>query len=349
MNTERLFAISSRLISDLAESGAVPALNALAKALRAQMSAPSAENIATIEARLTAVEELRQARRFDYPETWNSALEHMGASLLKNAAFVDRVVSSVRGNSITLESAANAVAEVQERLTSLDSALKSVNEAFRRLGLESYELAADEAELSVLIPRAAFANELRAFSKDLLEITKFLELAEEISTGSRTPPKLDELSTTDPIIIAGLTAPACLFVLKVVKDIIAIIQSTYELREARAKALAAEASLKTLESIDSDIQAKIDKGLKAISDTHAKGKGRPAELRVELANFLPKIAARIDNGYRIEGAAGAEAEADATEGSESAPRAINNLSREITYQDLPPSPVLSISFSIDRT
>jgi hypothetical protein len=316
------------------------------------MSSPSPEIVSQIESKISEVEAIKLGPWFRYPETWNNTLESLGAAYLKDSAFVDDAIEEVRGNSITLESAANAVGSIYERLTELQKGLSSVIDGFESLGLTDREPEDRDAELSVLMPRAAFRNELRAFSKDVLEIAKFLELAEEISTGSRQPVLLQELSTTDPVVIAGVSFPACLLVLKMIRDIPATIKSTYELREARAKALVAEASAKTLESMDADVRDRIDAGLKAAIEALNANLGqvqeaRRAELRTELEMVVPKMAARIDNGYRIEGHVRSNVAEDASDEKKEKVAQIVQISGEVSYRKLPKTPVLQLQLAFD--
>tara|TARA_R110002020_G_scaffold6295_25_gene26423 strand:+ start:686 stop:1771 length:1086 start_codon:yes stop_codon:yes gene_type:complete len=351
MNTERLFTIARKITDDIEKNLVIDTLATLQSALQTQISSPSASNLSQIEISLETLQTLSTSPDFHYPETWNQALEHIGALSVKDASFAAQTVAAVRGNSITLESAVATVRRIHTNLVTVRTALASILEAFENLGLESYDVEEGEAELSILMPRPAFSNELKAFAKDLTEIAKFLELSEEIATGSRSSPKLEELSTTDPLIFAGLSIPACLLVIKITKDIIELITSTYNLREARASALAAEASLKALDALDADIEAKIESGLKRIADgvIGPRAKGRMNELRIELNNYLPQIAARLDNGYKIEGNAGVTAEEQEDDDKKSAASQINEISREIRYSALPQAPVLRLTLTASIT
>ncbi|WDR03444.1 hypothetical protein PSQ19_04880 [Devosia algicola] len=192
MNTERLFTIARKITTDIETNLVIDTIATLQNALQTQISSPNAANLSQIETSLETLQALSTSPDFLYPETWNQSLEHIGALLLKNASFATQTVDAVRGNSITLESAVATVNQIHTKLVSVRTALMGILEAFESLGLEAYEIEEGEAELSILMPRAAFSNELMAFSKDLTDIAKFLELSEEIATGSRSPPRLDE-------------------------------------------------------------------------------------------------------------------------------------------------------------
>ena len=352
MNTERLYAIATKIHSDFEESTLLDTLSNLKVALKAQMTSPTAVNIGQIEDNISELRALKTQGWFHYPETWSTSIEYIGAARLKNASFVDEIEQVVRENNITLESASKSVTAIHTQLSNVQNALEQVIVAFDALGIDGYELSEGNAELSVLVPRVAFDNTIKCFAKDISNIARFFELAEEMSTGSRTPPTLDELSTTDPVIIAGVSISACLFVLKVVREIIKTITSTYELREARAKALTAEASKKTLDSMDQDIKKRIDDGLKTVVDEMLKEykstvRGRTQELKSELRQSLPQMAARIDNGYRIDGTAGvAEETEEENAGQNEQANEVNSISNSISYISLPATPVLQISLVI---
>ncbi|WDR03445.1 hypothetical protein PSQ19_04885 [Devosia algicola] len=67
---------------------------------------------------------------------------------------------------------------------------------------------------------------------------------------------------------------------------------------------------------------------------------------MSLNNYLPQIAARLDNGYKIEGNAGISAAENGMEDNKSEANEINQISKEIRYHALPPVPVLKLTLTM---
>lgn len=319
MNVERLQEIISTIKTDMDETKLVASIAQIMAALDVIMSQPpNPAHQATLKTSLESFNQsIELSKVNEFPTTWRPYIEEIGIQDLLGEPLRRRVEAARNRNEIT-------TANFKDELQAIHSELSRYNSSFTQIvqGLAIFDFSATHvepglAELSFLFPREAFGNGMKAFGKEVEFFDSATRFFSEVATQGREEPRLNQLSTTDPVVsIAVVSATAYAF-LKVVEKILCIMEKTYNIREAKAKAELAEASAGTIASLQGDIDAKIQEGLAGLKDwmfqEYAAPKGRVNELKTEADKILPKLASRIDNGFQVDGDINLDDEADLDE------------------------------------
>lgn len=362
MNVQQLLNLSAAVRTDIERTQVVPKLDALIQALNNQITTPNEQHQAQIsQTRSELNQSISQSQFDEFPRTWRNSLEELGVTNMLGASLKSTLDGIFQKNQITLTDAKAEIEAIRRRINDFLQHAKHLETSLSFMGFMASDLKAGEAELSVVIPRLAIDNDLKRLSNDLRLIDKDLLVFSEIAEGSRAQVRVKQIATSDPVFILGLSIPTVLLVLEVIEKLQSVIEGTYRLREIRASALEAEADAKIVQMLGQNIEKRINEGLIDINTyvlaRYGGDHARKSELEKEVSMATQDLARRLDNGYQFDGDVGdipdeapktdeAESESDEVVEQrriqrESAKR-IKDLSRDISYRELPQQPVLNL-------
>jgi hypothetical protein len=357
MNVERLSEILKAITSDLDDTGLLPAIGTVMSALDTLMSQPPdtthQENLKkNLENLHTSIQ---KSNADDFPRTWRPYLSELGVLPLLGSILRERVDGIIERNGITYAIAKDELQTIRNELATKKSSFDQILAGISGLELTTPMLEPGYAELSFLFPMEAFDGCMASFGNEVKFFDSATGFFSELATKTREAPKIHQLSNPDPVIVIGITIQTAIAMLKVVNQILEVMEHTFKLREAKASAIKAEASKKSISYLDNDIKALIDKGLTEIKTRLFKqyklDRERANELKIMADKVLPKLASRIDNGYQIDGDVAVEDEEEAVEGEEpdkdkqlkrQIASELIEVSRQIRYRSIPDGPVLHL-------
>jgi hypothetical protein len=166
------------------------------------------------------------------------ALSSMGGGKFFSPHLASNISDSVSGNAMTPTVARDFV---QGLATDRKAFLESVEEA--RRSLKSLQVSAStlepgSADVSFLIPRELFKNELESFSKELRFISKLFADYSEALTNSRDNVQLQTLSSSVPTVVLVAALPVLSYLGDVVNKFLDAWKKVEEIREVRARVAA---------------------------------------------------------------------------------------------------------------
>lgn len=224
MNSERLSVIVQAMKADMDKTKLLTRLDELIGALANVVSNPVEQHQNQLsQARKALLVAFEQSEFSNFPRTWRSTLEEIGIYDLLGDALRDKINQSFEKNQITVVEVRNTVQEIRTTLGNYDTAFSNIIGGFRTLKIAEKPPQAGEAELSVLMPRQAFDNELFAFAREVKAVDGAIKFFSELTTGSRAAPEIKQLSTSDPILLIAASAPTVLVLLEIVEQVVGLI------------------------------------------------------------------------------------------------------------------------------
>ena len=189
-------------------------------------------------------------------------------------------------------------------------------------------------------------DEIKFFGR---AISYFVDLVDE----EGQPPKLKQISSTDPtffVTISPIAVPTALFVIQKIQ---ALRMQNAQIREAQARARSAEAGAEVDAAFAGKIKEMIENGAidieKAFFEKYPprkiKGKSQP-QVKEQGGTIIRELIKRIDDGYEIEGDVGDIGLDTETEPTPEQQKIIDAaaetkaLSDQIRYIESPDSPVM---------
>jgi|GEM_PF-5609142 len=355
MNSERLSVVIRAVKQDIEEIQLPKTLNELIAALNDQISSPNEQNQLKLSDQLNAFNAALDRSKFStFPRTWRSTLADLDIEDLFGHALKQRVNDTIDRHPALLVDAKKGIEELKTQIEKHHQAFNQILTGFDFLKIAEPTPEPGMGELSVLMPRATFDNELKIFGQEIGVVDHLIRFMSEMTGAGREAPKIKQVSTTDPVFWVTATIPVVGGMLMLVDQILGLIQKTYGIRKVKAEAEREELSRDIIKSLEAEARKRIDNGLIDVENwlfsQFPQPRGRAEELRNESKKMLPKLAARIDNGYEIEGDAvvsGEEIE-EGQEGAEErkkeieAVKKIQELGTKIRYTELPNEPVLEL-------
>lgn len=357
MNAERLGLIITKVFEDMNKTSVVDRVRGLLDSLNAYVGTPGEQQQQQISSAKQVLEEALEQSEFSrFPSTWQSALEELGISDYLGDTLKETVEEIFARHQITHDEARNEIQEILNKLTSYHDAFNKIIESFSFLGITADEPRPGDGELSILMPGGAIDNELARFAEEVAVLDGAVQFFAELATGSRPPPKIKQLSSSDPSIFLLIDAATVLAVLKVVEMILALRKQTLKIREAKLSVEKAELDRNISKLIEEDLEKKVQAGL---NDIHAQlfeqykpPKDRVEELKIEATGRLRALAKRLDDNYQIDGDAGNLEEEKPAEGEKGSAqhnqkvklvRDVRQIAKRIRYSNTPTEPVLQLT------
>ncbi len=257
----------------------------------------------TAAARLTA---LKESLEFLHNEITPSQVKFLGeldADWAFSPELATQISDSMATNAMTPVVARDLVGHLVQKREKLLNDFRGTRKHMMALGITENQLAPGEAQLGFLVPRGLFENTLGGLAKELKEINRFVETVAEALGVEDHEVVLEELSTTDPLVIVDAAVPVVLAIGAAIEYFLARWKKVEEIRNLREQTrglkMANDAAVK---SFDEHLTAEINKALDARVDEILPQKkvGRDNELATSLRMGFEYLMSRIERGMQVE-------------------------------------------------
>jgi hypothetical protein len=312
MNAERLHAIAVALRQDISATESDTLVSQLAQQLHAQVQSPADPN-AQVQAATTRDQlntNLAGAPSNDFSPAWSQAAEELGVDDLLGDKLRARIEDILGRNEITVESAANELDQIGQRLRDFVTALDQLISAMNFLEVGAETLDPGQFEIGFLFPRKAVDNELAQLGRELVKLHDIVDPFLELGTGSRPDLKVRSVSTSwFQVYLDSPGTTAAAFALAV-ERIVALYKNLLDIRVAQKTlddAHAPDAVTAAVTDWTSGLMADgIDEIVEELLEEFGQDieEGRKHELREALKHALNGMANRVDRGYNLEVRAG---------------------------------------------
>ena len=216
-----------------------------------------------------------------------------------------------------------------------------------KLGIKGETLAAGEVELSVLLPRPLFHDELRELANELITLSSMIKPFSEIATGQVEKVRVDQISTSDPTFFLGLDVETVKLIGQAVISITTLITSLLALRKGKEQAKTNNAPIEFIEWHDRQMQAIMRDGIAQhateLASQSNKAFERQNELQIELVKAMTKMAERIEVGVQIGIVVSGQPPEEADDRRATAFQTAKELSQKIEHPRLVGAPVLALT------
>lgn len=307
MDAQILLSIGRTFASYVAEKEILPRLDNLFHAIDAYIGAPNNENLQRVTEGVDDVTSALDVQLVErMPRTWISIAEQLGVLDVSGYALRDRIHGVFRQNQVTFDVVRSEVKEIRKQVADLSESFNNLDNVLHSLGLSPYTLDGEEGEISYFIPRDVSELTPGDFAAECKELLFIYRTVAELVTGQVEDPTIRKISTTEPLIVITSSYAVVRGVLKLVDQILEMYKKVQEARlikaqadKAQFEAIAAAAETQAKTAIEQGI-AEIVEGLMVQHQSiEGGGRSRP-ELRGFVERAVNELAARLDNGYRIE-------------------------------------------------
>jgi len=357
MNVERMLAVADWLVRYVEASGLPERLEAITNSLQNQMGSPSEDNLNALSAaRESLSSSVKKAEKSleILPRTWLLTVEELGFDQYLPRQIVYHTEFALRGQTLELNKVRAAIEELRDDVVRKTNALRSLRESLNVFEIESSKPAPGEVEISVLVPRELFSNELHKFSEEIDALDRLVWMFCRLVKKDRGEVRLGQLSNPDPLIFLMMIPQIALPWLAMVMAILKIFEQVQKLKAARDTAERSGVSEKIVKQIEEQAQTvvrdEIEKFVPELVEKYAREKDAGAlnEIVNGLRISMEKLAARIDRGYRIEAHVPDDLD-ESDDGEELVPiedavdvSELQDMADELNYFETGPEPILNL-------
>lgn len=307
MNAERLLYFTRRLSDVEGELGIQSQLDSLVSNLEtlasnpqdtgAQNSVASAMNSLSAKVLDEFYDNLTPAEQENFAE--------ISAAPYFSGEMIDQIRSVIAENAMTPAVAVKQVRGLRDRRRGYINSLSSLLQGLEDIGIEADEPPDGEADISFVVPREIFHNNIQGLAKELSVIDRVIKAFSEAATGTPENATLRTLATSDPLITVALGFLVITQIGKSVSWLLDTWKKALEIKELRQKTKDSggftEKELKIFDDkIEKIVQAKISERVDQILKESKADAGRRNELRTALQWAHEALLSRIERGLSIE-------------------------------------------------
>lgn len=302
MNVAQFIELSERVIEIYNHSPIEKRYSRLVALLQEHINGP---NQSTTEALSTSLKELQAvveaANLNEFPTTMLPLAQELGLDEFLSDQLFRFPERLIRDSGPILTDALQQITSHRDELVARLENLRNARNSITNLGYPESKLEPGESEISFIIPREVFDNELSQFSKYLDLFRKLIECYSEVATGSREKLNLKSISTSDPMVVVAASAGVVLLTLRIAHSIVDLWRKVAEIREIQERTRLLSLDKSISESIGEAIKKKVSEGLtEALTKATGNATLNP-ELSTQARVLTEKMAALIDRGARIDG------------------------------------------------
>lgn len=308
MNTTKLHIIASALKKEMDRVDAVSLVNQASQSLQNQINQPQQpSHQQQLSNHLTKLyENLDDSPVDDYSPAWRDAMNQLGVIDEYGSKLKARVRGIFERNQITPQSALKEMEQLHSDISGTEEHLGGLVESLEYFGVDEDKLEANECEIGIVIPRTYVKDNLKAFGSELIELEKSLLVFSELTTGSRQPIEIRNISSSELSVFLEYLPETGACIAIAVERIVALYKQLLEIKKLKKDLSTHSVPEDKLEGISdyakSLVAPELDKLTKELMDKYGENidPQRKNELSIEVGHSLNKIANRIDHGFNIE-------------------------------------------------
>lgn len=308
MNTTKLHVIAKALQKEMARASSVDLINQAMQALQNQISQPQQPNHQQqLSSHLTNLyNKLEGSPVDDYSPAWRDAMEELGVSDEFGARLEKKVRGIFERNQITPQTALEELKRIHEQISGTQRELAALVDSLEYFDVGEDELAKDECEVGIVIPRTYVKDNLKAFGAELIELEKTLLVFSELATGQRKPLEIRQISSSELSVFLEYLPEIGAGIAIAVERIVSLYKQLLEIKKLKNDLAAQQVPEDKLTGIEEHAESLVSPGLDELAEELMEKYGnhldpaRKNEVSIEVRHSLNKLANRIDRGFNIE-------------------------------------------------
>jgi hypothetical protein len=344
MTANRLYA-TLKFLDDLDRSlGVQKALAAVRDALAQLVNNPAAPNLQSqLSSALTTFTSSAEKLGESITASELALIAGMGAAEFFDPSIADAVKASVATNAMTPTVARDFVADLASRREKFLSTVKSTLGGLAGLGITGVKGEPGKADMTFLIPRNLFDNELGTFAKELIFINSLIRDVSEAKTGEAHPVELEELFSSVPAVglaAKGVVVEAVAAILNKFLDVWKKIEEIREIRQRLAKIGMKGTALDELtEQVENMVEEVVQESTTEVLMEYSGDAGRKNELTNALAQDIHRLFGQVERGLTVEVRA-EPTQGEQDEANRKTLERISALSRQMRFPEVLDQPLL---------
>jgi hypothetical protein len=271
-----------------------------------------------------------------------STIADVGGSEFFDPFIAEKVTKSIATNAMTPSVARDFVQDLASRRTEYLTTIKQTLHGLRNLGVSSAELGPGSADLTFLIPRDLFDNQLSTFAKELTFIHRFIQDFSEAVTGKAESVVLESLSSSIPTIALVADPVVVATMAEVVNKFLETWKKIEKIRLVREQVadlgLKGEAIEQLTAQITTTVEEVVEESIEIILMDYPGDPGRKYELESALRQNTHRLFGQIERGLTIQFRVNPKANGDKAE--QDALETVTRLSREMQFPEIKNEPIL---------
>lgn len=294
-----------------------------------------------LAAAMTALDKATTSLREDLTPSRTEHISELGGGEFFDPGLSNDIRNSIAVNAMT-PSVANAY--VQDKLTRRAAFLQSVKQTLagmQELKLSGSAPAAGHADITFVIPRSLFDDELEPFAKELTFISRLIKDVGEAGTGTPEAPVLESLSSSTPTVAILAGVGAIKTIAEAVKAFLEAWKQVQELRDARNKITELGLSGAAIAELDDRITEVVEQVVETTTSTSIESykgdSGRRNELESSIRQNTRRLFGQVERGLVVQFRAEPSDEDDDRQDDL---EAIATLSRTMEFPAVASSPLL---------
>jgi hypothetical protein len=339
-----------KLVADLdSELGLQTALEKIDFALENLVNSPAAPNHqSSLAVALASFADANEKLGKRLTPAQSSLIGEIGGAEFFDPQMAEKVQAAVSANAMTPSVARDFVSGLAKRRKTFLSTVSETLDGLTQLKVTSVSLAPGAADMTFVIPRDLFENQLGPFAKELTFISRLIQDIGEAITGQIEVVELEALSSSIPS-IAVLADPKVIEAIAgiVVKfiDIWEKISNFRRLHGELSDAGLSNTALEELtETIETTIEETVEESARVMVRNYPGKPERRNELETALKQDTGRLFGQIERGLTIQFRA--QPKPDGEDPENKALEAVDQISRKIQFPQIKSTPILLTSGEI---
>jgi hypothetical protein len=290
-------------------------------------------------------------------KTFNAAADELGKTLTPAQAasiagaggaeffdpsIADKVKASVATNAMTPSVARDFVQDLADRRASYLTTIKQTLTGLDTLGVTNQESTPGAANLSFVIPRELFDNELSSFAKELKFIGQLIRNLSEAVTGEPQPVALAALSSSTPTVAVTTSAKVTETIATTVGKFLEAWEKAEKIRRIRQELFEMGLRKQTFDDLTDQITTTVndvvEESIRSTLSGYLHDPVRRRQLEAALSQDTRRLFGQIERGLSIQFRVRPRSDSDAAD--RAALDAVDRMSRAMRFPQATGEPML---------
>lgn len=272
----------------------------------------------------------------------SSAIAAVGGTEFFDPLMAEKVNESISTNAMTPSVVRDFVKDLASRREAFLSTVEVTLNGLGNLGISGDGIDPGAADMAFSIPRDLFDNQLGAFTKELVFVSRMIAHFAEAANSDAESIKLETLSSSTPTVVIAASVGVILTIGKTVNNFLTAWEKIERIRKVRAEITDLGMKGKALDEFTDQINQTIKKvvveSTQAALANYKVDSGRKNELETALHQDIRRLYGQIERGLTIQFRGEPSKEANATDNK--ALEAVNRMSLEMHFPELVGQPML---------
>jgi hypothetical protein len=230
----------------------------------------------------------------------------LGIGELIGLAFANRLDQILRERGFDHAGISKDFKLLAKQATSKVQKIVAIDDGFSDLNVEYEAVGSDEAEVGLLLPRAAVGETLSALTAEFAKFSKLSRAINELTGAADYDPRIRTISSSWWQIFLDLDPAQILVWVIAVERIVLLFQSNLEIKALQQQLANKEMPAAITEAIEKVIDERVSESIATLASElrrdHAKNveEGRLNEIETQLRQGLFHLAKRMNQGAQVE-------------------------------------------------